>query len=233
MSNLKIFHFSDTHSFHGQLYVPPEADILIFSGDESNYHNPVRNLPETLDFIEWYSSLPNKHKIFVAGNHSSAIHHKLVSRKEIEDKGIIYLENESTEVEGLKIWGSPISPTFGDWYFMRARGKIYKVWETIPEDTDILVTHTPPSGKLDLAYSRDNKLEFCGCRNLLKNVYRVKPKLHCFGHLHTNEDIVNAGVVYNGTTHFSNGSVVTDGRFGTLTSRGNLFELENDKIRII
>jgi len=48
-----------------------------------------------------------------------------------------------------------------------------------------------------------------------------------FGHIHNNEDIVNAGIrkVYGLDTIFSNGSVVTDRKFGKLTSNGNIFEL--------
>jgi hypothetical protein len=48
-----------------------------------------------------------------------------------------------------------------------------------------------------------------------------------FGHIHNNEDIVNAGIrkVYGLDTIFSNGSVVTDGKFGKLSSHGNIFEL--------
>jgi hypothetical protein len=55
----------------------------------------------------------------------------------------------------------------------------------------------------------------------------VNPKLMLFGHLHNNKDIVNAGTrkVYGLDTIFSNGSVVTDGKFGKLSSQGNIFEL--------
>jgi hypothetical protein len=48
-----------------------------------------------------------------------------------------------------------------------------------------------------------------------------------FGHLHNNNDIVNAGTqkISGLDTIFSNGSVVTDGKFGRLSSQGNIFEL--------
>ena len=97
-----------------------------------------------------------------------------------------------------------------------------------PKDTeDILITHTPPRGCLDLSYNRNHQLEFCGCSNLLKNVFRVKPKLHCYGHIHSCEGILNGGAMKlaNLDTLFSNGSVVTDGKFGRVSSHGNTFEL--------
>jgi hypothetical protein len=49
-----------------------------------------------------------------------------------------------------------------------------------------------------------------------------------FGHLHDNKDIINAGTrtVRGLNTVFSNGSVVTDGKFGKLSSNGNILEIK-------
>ena len=225
---MKIWHISDSHSSHSLLEVPKDIDLVIFSGDESNYYDVYKNEPEFRDFIEWFGNLPIKYKVFVGGNHSAFVALRTREVKEIcNQKNIIYLENESVEIEGFKIWGSPYSPTFGNWYFMKGRDKMWKLWDNIPDDTDILITHTPPRGCLDLSYNRNHQLEFCGCSNLLKNVFRVKPKLHCYGHIHSCEGVLNAGTMKlaNLDTIFSNGSVVTDGKFGKLSSSGNIFEL--------
>lgn len=226
--SLKIWHFSDSHSYHHLLQIPEKIDLAIFSGDESNYYDVYKNEPECKDFINWFGNLPIKYKVMVAGNHSAYISkHTKEFRELCKYYNIIYLENEGVGIEGLKIWGSPYSPTFGNWYFMKARDKMQKLWDNIPDDTDILVTHTPPRNCLDLSYNRNHELEFCGCTNLLKHVFRVKPKLHLFGHIHTMDGILNAGTIKlaNLDTIFSNGSVVTDGRFGKLSSNGNTFEL--------
>lgn len=225
---MKIWHISDTHSYHHLLQIPKNIDMVIFSGDESNYFDVYKNEPECTDFLSWFGNLPIKYKIMIAGNHSAYIAKYTKEFKELcQHYNVIYLENDSVEIKGLKIWGSPYSPTFGNWYFMKSRDKMWKLWENIPEDTDILITHTPPKGCLDLSYNRNHVLEFCGCSNLLKNVFRVKPKLHLYGHIHTTEDILNAGQMKlaNLDTVFSNGSVVTDGKFGKLSSNGNIFEL--------
>ena len=68
----------------------------------------------------------------------------------------------------------------------------------------------------------------CGDKSLMNRVMGVKPKLMLFGHIHNNKDIVNAGTrkVYGLDTIFSNGSVVTDGKFGKLTSQGNIFYID-------
>ena len=224
----KIWHISDTHASHQLLQIPDDVHTVIFSGDESNYYEVWKNEPECMDFIEWFSSLEVPNKIMIAGNHSSFISKNTRKFRELcESKNIIYLENEGIEIEGLKIWGSPWSPTFGNWYFMKDRSKMDELWKHIPDDTDILITHTPPKGILDLSYNRSHEIEMCGCRSLMNHILRVKPKLHLFGHIHCLEDIKNAGErkISGIDTIFSNGSAVTDGKFGQISSNGNIFEI--------
>ena len=182
-----------------------------------------------LTVIKFFILCTVKYKIFVAGNHDTAIERKAVTRETINAYGIHYLENESIKIEGLKIWGSPITPTFGDWSFMKARDKTHFIWDTIPDDTDILVVHGPPKGVRDLTYNRENKLEMCGDKSLVTAVMRVKPKLVLFGHIHNFKDIENQGVsTYHRlpNTKFSNAPMVEDGKFSYgLTSFGNVFKL--------
>jgi Icc-related predicted phosphoesterase len=55
----------------------------------------------------------------------------------------------------------------------------------------------------------------------------VNPKLCLFGHIHESGDIINQGTMKLShlDTIFSNGSVMKDGRFGKLTSNGNILEI--------
>ena len=53
------------------------------------------------------------------------------------------------------------------------------VWKELPK-VDILVTHGPPFGILD----KTNEGKNAGSELLLKEVLRLKPKLHLFGHIH-------------------------------------------------
>jgi Icc-related predicted phosphoesterase len=224
----KIWHISDTHSFHNLLTIPEGIDIVIHSGDCSNTKYHFRNEPEIRAFIDWYSALPIKTKIYVAGNHDTSIEGGFVTRKDFLDNGILYLENDTAIVNGIKIFGSPYTPMFNNWSFMKERNKLDIMWnESIPDDSDIVIVHGPPKGVLDLSYNRYGNLEFCGDESLMNKLQKVKPKLMLFGHIHNNEDIINAGtrVVYGLDTIFSNGSVVTDGKFGKLSSNGNVFEI--------
>ena len=228
---MKILHISDTHGFHNDF---PKGhfdgiDMVIHSGDCSNSRYLQQSILEITNFLNWYEMLPVAYKIFVAGNHDTAIARQTIKEADIEARGIIYLENESVEIEGIKIWGSPITPTFGDWAFMKARDKTHEVWDTIPVDTDIIIVHGPPKGIRDLSLDRENNLEMCGDKSLGKRVAIINPQLMCFGHIHNHKQIVNQGTssYYGSRTIFSNGACVDDGRFDKgLTSFGNLIELK-------
>jgi len=227
---MRILAISDTHGQHN--HFPKdyfrEIDVIIHAGDTTNYKDVYRNEAEFWDFYNWFIEIPVKYKILVAGNHDAFLFHKRISKAEMLEKGIIYLENEETIVEGIKIWGSPYSPSFGDWHFMKDRSKLSEIWKNIPSDTDILITHTPPKGILDLSFNKEGKLEFCGCKSLMTYIKRIIPKYHIFGHIHTMDGIENAGtrVLPDLNTIFINASCVTDGKFNMgLSSWGYIFEL--------
>lgn len=231
---MEIWHISDTHGYHERLQVPV-VDMVIFSGDCSNPPWPDASEPEVRRFLEWFYELPIQYKIFVAGNHDAAVEKGLVSRSDFEEAGIIYLHNESVEIEGLKIWGSPFSPTFGNgWAYNMDRDKLPELWATIPDDTDIIISHGPPQGYRDMAkrFTRtfrgwiEDGEEACGCLALTERVHQIKPKLVCFGHIHNNDGFENAGVTEENGIIYSNGSILTDRRFTFgPTSNGNTFTL--------
>ena len=176
---MKILHISDTHGFHNTF---PETtwegiDVVVHSGDCSNYYDVFRNEQEVWNFIDWYKGVPVKYKIYVAGNHDTSIERKRITKEDFEANGIIYLENSFVNIDGVKFYGSPITPTFNDWAFMKARDKTHQVWEAIPEDTGVLIVHGPPKGIRDLSFDRDGKLEFCGDYSLLKRCISLQNTL--------------------------------------------------------
>lgn len=223
---MKILFISDTHGFHRQIdknYVRG-IDMIIHAGDATNDGSPTLNHNEMLDFIDWYEYLPVKHKVFVAGNHDTSIFYKHFTKAEIEGRGITYLEHESTEIEGIKIFGSPYTPSYGNWAFMKNRNKLQKYWNMIPKDIDILVTHGPPMYILDLTddQATGNTINV-GCKSLYNWVRENQPKIHVFGHVHDNLNFHNSGrlKVSNIDTNFINASCVKDGQFNKgLTSFG-------------
>jgi len=77
---------------------------------------------------------------------------------------------------------------------MRALGE---AWLRIPDDVDVLITHTPPAGVLDVS-SRGAAL---GCKHLAKRLKKLKPTLHCFGHVHASAGSrVHGGITYVNAT---------------------------------
>jgi len=224
---MKIWHISDTHMNQGLLEIPQDVDMVIHSGDASNWKDPYRNEPEMRAFIDWFAALPIPNKVFVAGNHDTSIEKGLIRADFIESRRINYLFNEERTIAGLRIWGSPFTPRYGDWSFMKDRGTINRLWETIPDGVDVVVTHGPPYGILDATIRPDHHYELCGDSALMKAVARVHPQLVCFGHIHSYKEIRNAGTrtMHGMRTIFSNGSCVDDGKWGAITSHGNVITL--------
>jgi len=186
MVDLTLVMISDTHGRHNKVQVP-EGDVLIHCGDACPGRGPIW---EFRKFVKWFGSHPHKHKIMIAGNHDGCLisdmdlcHEELKKYPEIT-----YLEDTGIEIEGVKFWGSPWTPQFGNWYFMVTRGEqARKKWDQIPSDTDVLITHGPPYGVLDLVHPHPtyNPGMNAGCRDLLDAVYnRVEPQIHVFGHIH-------------------------------------------------
>jgi Icc-related predicted phosphoesterase len=210
---MKIFAISDTHGRHEQVVIPEGTDMLIHAGDFSNIKLPAMNHNEVNLFLIWLEQQPVKYKVIIAGNHDTSIESRFITKKDFKDRGIIYLEHESIEIEGIKIFGSPYTPEYHNWAFNRTRTKLGKIWDSIPDDTDILITHGPPKGILDSA-SRDKHVsEHVGCSALFKKVLKTQPQYMIFGHIHDNGDNLNNGTfkLNDYRTIFANVSCVKDG----------------------
>ena len=208
---MKILFLSDTHSQHRKLKNLPEADMVIHAGDVSKTGRDH----EVEDFMRWFSALNYKYKVFIAGNHDFFFENETTkSIARFLNGNTFYLFNSTIEIEGLKIWGSPFTPTFFNWAFNLDRGKdIQQIWNEIPNDTDILVTHGPPLGILDRTTDQLN----VGCENLLKKVKKIKTKYHLFGHIHEGYGILNTD-----KTTFINGSLLNE--HNQLVNQPVLFE---------
>lgn len=241
---MKILFLSDTHGHHKSIVIEKGTDMIIHAGDASNSKDIDINTIEMKDFLDWYENIPNvKYKIFVAGNHDKSIEEKKIDIKN-EYKNIIYLEHETVIIKGLKIFGSPYTQEFGNnWAFNIKKELLYDLWNSIEENTDIVITHSPPKGILDLAtkYSKDsngkryyeeNKFEYCGCPNLKNKILEINPLCHVFGHIHNNDIHINAGfrTINNYETNFINATCVTDNiNTKDLSSGGIYFKLSAGK----
>jgi len=160
----------------------PAADTIIHAGDVSADGDP----DEVTDFINWFDALNYKNKILIAGNHDWHLerHAEQMSR-ELASSSIHYLLDSGVELNGIRFWGSPITPEYFDWAFQRRQGDEIAVhWDLIPDDTDVLITHGPPYGIMDKVPELDGTLSHAGCSRLLRRIQQVQPELHIFGHIH-------------------------------------------------
>ena len=179
---VRLVCISDTHNEKLQI---PSGDVLIHAGDLT----VTGTAAEIQAQIDWLVSLPHPYKIVIAGNHDSYFDPRSRSPtdadKKLDWKGIHYLQHSNVVLEfperkgrSLNCYGAPQIPECGGKEFAFQYRREEDAWSgTIPRDTDVLVTHTPPRWHLDLPIGM-------GCEYLLKEVWRIRPKLHIFGHVH-------------------------------------------------
>jgi Icc-related predicted phosphoesterase len=166
---------SDTHELHREVDVP-DGDILIHAGDFTMFSKSAAAI---LDFNEWLGELPHRHKIVVPGNHEFFLEADPSKRRLISNATVLI--DQSVTVMGLKIWGSPITPLYGGAFGRSSPKDRARLYATIPDDVNILITHGPPYGVLDRS---QGMLHNSGCPELREAVKRLKPQLHLFGHVH-------------------------------------------------
>lgn len=183
---MRLVCISDTHMAHRGFSLP-DGDVLIHAGDATS--SGVSG--EVERFLDWLGSQPHPHKILIAGNHDWLFqrHPDMAAQLLAKYPGITYLQDSGVEIGGVKFWGSPWQPWFCDWAFnLPRKGQgLRNVWNLIPVDTDVLITHGPPHGILDqVTGSLDfsGQAEHLGCEELLTRLAAVKPRVHIFGHIH-------------------------------------------------
>ena len=187
---MRIVHLSDTHGKHSEMVDLPTADIIVHSGD----FTMAGSEQEAYDFMNWFCDLNYKHKVFIAGNHDDCMYG--ASKIDGLPENVHYLMNSGVEIEGLKFYGVPL--------FMQdcMDGSYEGFFEDIPDDTDILVTHQPPMGIMDLTDYGTGKKHH-GNLALMNRIDQLHLKYHLFGHEHETN-----GIVRLNDTVFSNAAVL-------------------------
>mgnify|MGYP001588210461 CR=1 FL=1 len=201
---MNITTMSDSHGKHLSVDVG-SGDMIIHGGDFTS-----RGRMEEIEiFLRWFGDLNFDHKILVPGNHDWDFQHLPKYYEELcANYGITCLNNSGIKINGLYIWGSPVTPEFFNWAFNRSRTEagatpkhpfIGHDWDKIPKKTDILITHGPAGGILDLTTNGDR----AGCGLLRQKIEEIKPVLHVCGHIHEGRGVF---VDPNGPTTYVNAS---------------------------
>lgn len=179
-----------TADLHGNLPHIPKCDLLLIGGDVCPVwdHDPsTQAMWLRRRFAPWLRSLPAEEIVGIAGNHDFVA---------VKYPGSVvhlpwrYLNNETIDVDGLRIFGSPLSPYFTPgWVFMPPDRELAATWDLIPEDVDILLVHGPPKGIQDktIPLFEHMKSQHAGSGSLRnKLIYNSYPQLKivAFGHIH-------------------------------------------------
>ncbi len=192
MTNRTLAIISDTHRQHRAVKIPA-CDILIHCGDFCSFQQA--DLQTLNDVDAWFAELPAKHILCIGGNHDF-----LLQRREFRFAHAQFLEDTLVEIAGLSIYGSPWCPDLSAFAYYATSDQLLERWKKIPSGIDILITHTPPHGVLDLSTSGVTHL---GCPHLRDELKRIRPRLHVFGHIHASHGVnktpatqsINAAVV--------------------------------------
>lgn len=184
---LTILHLSDTHGRHRELGALPEADVVVHTGD----FTMAGTEDEAMDFLRWFAGLPHRHKVFVAGNHDDCLWQATIDGL---GGGCHYLCHSGATIRGVRFYGVPM--------FVAdcMEGRYEAQLRRIPEGVDVLLTHQPPFGRLDVSGGRHY-----GNATLREQVEQVAPRFHLFGHVHG-----AGGVLTAGATTFVNSALLDD-----------------------
>lgn len=211
---------SDLHGHLPTLNIP-EVDVVTISGDIVPLDiqgKLARSISwYLLQFVPWAEKLPCKKVFVIAGNHDFFFEAQ-ISRKNIGTLGpvgeillcentsdkVVYLEDREYNFEGKKFWGTPWIPDLNRWAFYGNSAKLKEMFGMIPENVDVLLTHTAPrignAGKV-LQTSAFNYGSNFGCVELTEAIEKKKPKYVFCGHIHSgdhNETVAECGTrIYN------------------------------------
>lgn len=186
---MRVVIISDTHNTLNKMTIP-HGDVLIHCGDFCR----AGTIEEVERFNDEICKLRHQFKIIVAGNHDVPFGNDGLLGRTLLSEELIYLEDAAMEIDGIKFYGTPgqfllrrfekrASPNI----LSRIAGLLTKtpdhensIWNSIPSDTDVLITHGPPYGILD----KRAQGKHLGSEPLRLQLEKIQPKLHCFGHIH-------------------------------------------------
>ncbi len=189
---MRIVAISDTHGYLPNI---PPCDIFIHAGDICPIYDHSHNFQKIWihdNFWPWLCKSGASHVVFIGGNHDFAL---------ADDPSIgnslcspmywprtHYLNDSEAIIDGIKIYGTPWTPTFGPWAFMESESKLAERWSSINR-ADIIISHGPPRGFGDIVSPRTKEdfpiVEHVGSEAMREVIERVQPKLFICGHIHS------------------------------------------------
>lgn len=182
----------------------------------------------TREFVPWAMNLNCNKVLVVGGNHDFAFQRivnqyfqnsmfkddknyiemcsaDLIKEKLMIPKKIIYLQDTEYSYNHVKFYGSPWIPDLQNWAFYKSHDDLKKVFNKIPDDCDVLITHAPGTEN-DMGTSMWYPgMPMYGCQELTDKVKESNIKIWVAGHIHTGNH--KPSLLSNGRTKIANVSL--------------------------
>lgn len=196
---LKLVAISDTHNHWPSSL--PDGDILCHAGDLTQ-SGKLKELASAVQHLKDQVGR-FKHVVCTGGNHDFALaafmnqgEEEMLRRDFFGD--VIYLRDNACALMNRKFYGSPwtLKSQQSDnvWAFQGKPWELRDKFSEIPDNVDVLITHSPPYGVLDHYWQWR-----LGSEDLMERVKVIRPKLHIFGHVHN----AYGNVIRDGTWFFN------------------------------
>ena len=186
---MKIAATSDLHGFFPE--IPDGVDVCLIAGDIVAATGEAGEKRSWIEFGHWLGALTERRivPVGIAGNHDFLLERAPDFAHELP---WVYLCDSGIEFGGVKFWGTPWQPYFGNYAFNAPEfdsGEEFltEKFAQIPDDTDVLIAHGPPLGFHD-RIGRKN----VGSKALNRRIQEVMPKLAVYGHIHHGYGAVGA-----------------------------------------
>lgn len=191
-TDYNVVAISDLHG-----YLPknlPKGELLFICGDicpVNESHHPTHQehwVKQT--FLPWVKNQAEQ-IAFIPGNHDFYFERLFNLQKEDEfrvtlPKNVHYLRDSMIELNGLKIYGTPWTPTFGRWAWMKNEGILENIFAMIPEEVDFLLSHGPAYGMSDSCLQAGwENVQYVGSKSLREVIQCKQIKHLLYGHIHT------------------------------------------------
>lgn len=204
---MRILHLSDIHGDLKDLYnaCTEDFDVAVFTGDmfpnsfmgkgkvehSIKFEKTAQELFLLRNLRGIKRAINSRPLVYVSGNHDVAVFpNSLTDPTYCLDNGC------GATVCGIKFWGFAGVQEFGRaWNWELNGASLNSRINAIPDGTEVVITHTPPLGILDMAYGNYR----CGVEGLSDRVIKCGAKVHLFGHIHE-----SCGVEINSGVKFSN-----------------------------
>lgn len=159
---------------HGYLPEVPPCDVLVLAGDIMPANHQRRFYSGSLK--RWLDNIPAHHIVAIWGNHDWPY-----NIQGLPNLRWHMLVDKATILDGVTFYGSPWSLPFYEWAWQAPEETLIKLYSFIPDNTDVLISHTPPLAMCD----KNNEGFHSGSKSLYDRMAKLPQlKLLVCGHIH-------------------------------------------------